>query len=74
MTIATVESQADLRHPGRIFYRILGSNAAAVQDAINVITRPIDELGGFSNFIGPLRIDGGFGALGEIIFEQSEVA
>jgi hypothetical protein len=73
MTIATVESEADLRHPGRVAYRITGSNAVAVQDAIDVITRPIDKLGGFSNFIGPCRIDGGYGALGEVIFETQEV-
>ena len=62
-----------MRHPGRVAYRITGSNAAAVQEAIDHLTRPVDEFGGFSSFIGPCRIEDGFAALGEVIFEQQEV-
>ena len=78
MTIATVESQADLRHPGRIAYRISGSNAAAVQDAIDTLMAMVDAsrggFNGFANFIGPARINGGWGALGEVLIEQEKVA
>lgn len=79
MSRAHVESEADPKRLGRTGYRITGPTAQVVQDAIDTITATVDAaLGGaagLARFIGPARIDEGWGALGEVvIFEPQGVA
>lgn len=66
-----VESQADPARPGRTGYRITGLTREAVQAKITQLTNSVDGLQGspfgFANFVGPARVDGGYGALGEVI-------
>lgn len=76
MTLATVESQADPRRPGRTGYLITGPSIGAVQDAIDTLTRTVDPTCGgacgLARFIGPVRVDGQFSALGEVIVEKED--
>jgi hypothetical protein len=64
-----VEYESDKNCPGRTAIRISGPTKVAVQAQIDIATRQAEDMTGRAMFIGPARIDGGFGALGEIVVE-----
>lgn len=71
----SVECEADPKVPGRTAIRISGATREAVQAEINFFTRAADANGAppmFLRFIGPARVENGWGALGEIIVRQPE--
>lgn len=76
--LATVESEADPKRPGRTAHRITGPTAACVQDAIDTLSATVDvAMGGVpgtARFIGPGRDTGGWCALGEVIVFQPQGA
>lgn len=66
---AWVEFEKDPAIPGRTAYRISGQDRGAVQSAIDSRMQEAERAGGFANFVGPNRIDGGWAALGEVIIK-----
>jgi hypothetical protein len=73
--LASVESAADPGRPGRTAHVIIGSTAAAVQDAIDTLSRTVDGAcggaPGIARFIGPCRVDGEWRAVGEVIMTEA---
>lgn len=75
--LAQVEMQADPNRPGRTAYRITGHSAAAVQDAIDTLSRQVDVafggVPGSAAFVGPARSGAGWQAFGEIVVLSLEL-
>lgn len=73
-----VEREDDPNTPGRSAYRISGPSEAAVQDEIRKLMDSVDVafggVPGRAQFIGPRRIAGGYGALGEVVVFGTETA
>jgi hypothetical protein len=61
---AEVVAKPDPEQPGRTAYHIVGLTRAAVQDAITGIMNEVEDRGGVAHFVGPMRLNGGFGAAG----------
>lgn len=67
---ARVESEVDEEHPNRTLYVITGKTRFSVQNEIDRLREQVDVFGGCQGralFMGPIKQDGEWIAVGEIV-------
>ena len=74
MDTTNVQYESDPNLPGRTAIRITGPTRVGVQAQIDKAMRSVEDGTGFANFIGPARVVGGWGAMGEIVIDPSQPA
>ena len=69
-----VEYESDPDREGRTAIRIAAPDRASVQFQLDKLMALVDRDGGFANFIGPYRMNGGYAALGEVVITSKVAA